>query len=342
MNTGEHFKASGGEHVHDKQISDGPALTELRKRLADGLAVARLNRTQLVKQACVGRTKVWEALTPGQPVPSAETVAALARVLKLPVPDLLELRRTAVKGSGTVTTDGPGRPIQDWDPHVLEVHPAGLARSPSGSGTPARRALPGYVPREHDAVLAEAVRDVAAGRSRIVVLVGSSSTGKTRACWEAVRSLAEEEWRLWHPYDPTRAESALDDLHRVRPRTVVWLNEAQHYFGNAVSGERIAAAVHHLLVTPERGPVLVLGTLWTECEKQYTALPSPDGDDPHSRTRELLAGQTVTVPDAFDAPALAAAAALAEEGDPLLADALTRARSDGRVTQDLAGAPFLS
>ncbi len=327
--------------MHDKQSSDSPGLTELRKKLADGLAVARLNKTQLAKQACVGRTKVWEALTPGQPAPSAETVAALARVLKLPVPELLELRRTAVKVSGTVTTGGPGRPIQDWDPHVLEVHPAGLARPPSGSGTPAGRALPGFVPRKHDAVLAEAVRDAAAGRSRIVVLVGSSSTGKTRACWEAVRSLAEKDWRLWHPFDPTRAESALEDLHRVRPRTVVWLNEAQHYLGNPVSGERIAAAVHHLLVTPERGPVLVLGTLWPEYEKQYTALPSPDGEDPHSRTRELLAGQTVAVPDVFDAPALAAASALAEEGDPLLADALTRARSDGRVTQDLAGAPLL-
>ncbi|MGI3228504.1 hypothetical protein ACRJ4B_36630 [Streptomyces sp. GTA36] len=177
-----------------------------------------------------------------------------------------------------------------------------------------------------------------------MVLVGSSSTGKTRACWEAVRSFAEKEekeWRLWHPFDPTRAEAALEDLHRVQPRTVVWLNEAQHYLGNPVSGERIAAAVHHLLTTPERGPVLVLGTLWPEYEKQYTALPSPGGEDPHSRTRELLAGHTVTVPDAFDASALAAAAALAEEGDPLLADALTRARSDGRVTQDLAGAPLL-
>ncbi|MDX3697712.1 hypothetical protein PV726_47600 [Streptomyces europaeiscabiei] len=339
---GEHIDGVGGDHVDDKQSSDGEALTELRKRLADGLAVARLSRTQLVKQACVGRTKVWEALTPGQPVPSAETVAALARVLKLPVPVLLELRRTAVEGEGMVTRGGLGRPIQDWDPHVLEVHPAGLARSPSaGSGMPAGWALPGYVPREHDAVLAEAVRDVAAGRSRIVVLVGSSSTGKTRACWEAVRSLAENGWRLWHPFDPTHAESALEGLHRVRPRTVVWLNEAQHYFGKSVSGERIAAAVHHLLVTPERGPVLVLGTLWPEYEKQYTALPRPREEDPHSRTRELLAGQTVTVPDAFDAPALAAAAALAEKGDPFLADALPRTRSDGRVTQDLAGAPLL-
>ncbi|MGW5932081.1 hypothetical protein ACWF2L_38475 [Streptomyces anulatus] len=87
--------------------------------------------------------------------------------------------------------------------------------------------------------------------------------------------------------------------------------------------------------------MLVLGTLWPKHLEQYTALPSPSGEDPHSRARELLAGRTVSVPDAFDAPALAAATRAALGGDDLLADALTRARADGRLTQDLAGAPVL-
>ncbi|GLV88196.1 hypothetical protein Slala03_78850 [Streptomyces lavendulae subsp. lavendulae] len=99
--------------------------------------------------------------------------------------------------------------------------------------------------------------------------------------------------------------------------------------------------MHHLLVSPERGPVLVLGTLWPEYAAQYTALPTASGADPYSRAWELLAGRTLTVPDAFDVPALAAAEVLAEGGDRLLADALTRARTDGRMTQDLAGAPEL-
>ncbi|MES9544383.1 helix-turn-helix domain-containing protein, partial [Actinomadura sp. NPDC000600] len=323
--------------MHGKQSGGSLALTELRERLADGLARARLNQTQLAKQAELGRTTVSEALSPTKPVPSAETVAALARVLRLPVGELLELRWTAVEEAGTVPAGGPGRRIGQWDPHDLEVHPAGAGRAPSDPDTPVLRALPGYVPREHDGLLGEAVRDAAAGRSRIVVLVGSSSTGKTRACWEAVQPLAKKGWRLWHPFDPTRAEAAVEDLHRVGPRTVVWLNEAQHYLGNPVSGERIAAAVHHLLVSPERGPVLVLGTLWPEYEKQYTALPRPGTEDPYSRARELLAGRTLAVPEAFDARALAAAAVLAESGDRLMADALTRARTDGRMTQDLAG-----
>ncbi|MFI6037976.1 hypothetical protein ACIBBD_28185 [Streptomyces sp. NPDC051315] len=109
---------------------------------------------------------------------------------------------------------------------------------------PGARVLPGYVRREHDRVLAEAVRDAAAGRSRIVVLVGGSSTGKTRACWEAEQPLANQGWRLWHPFDPARAEAAPEDLHRVQPRTAVRLNEAQHYLGSPHVGERVAAAVH--------------------------------------------------------------------------------------------------
>ncbi|MFJ3278008.1 hypothetical protein ACIPJV_04785, partial [Streptomyces halstedii] len=262
-------------------------------------------------------------------------------MLKLPVGELLELRRTAAGETGTASADvsGPGRPIGQWDPHELEVHPAGPGKSPPGAG--GVRALPGYARREHDQVLANAVTAAATGRSAIVVLVGSSSTGKTRACWEAVQPLAKKAWRLWHPFDPTRAEAALEDLHQVGPRTVVWLNEAQHYLGNRKYGERIAAAVRQLLLDEERGPVLVLGTLWPEYAHDYTAPPTPGRDDPYSLVRELMAGHTVSVPDTFDAAALATATALAQQGDTLLADALTRNHNGGRITQDLAGAPEL-
>ncbi|WP_328373754.1 helix-turn-helix domain-containing protein (plasmid) [Streptomyces sp. NBC_00445] len=324
--------------MRDEQNGHTPALAELRERLNDGLARIRLNKTDLAKRAGLGRTTVQEAFQPDGPVPSANTVAALAHALRLDAEELLKLRQTT-EGGGT--RSGPGRPIPEWEPHDLEVHPAGYSKTDPDTDAPRARVLPGYVPREHDRLLSEAVRDAAAGSSRIVFLVGSSSTGKTRACWEAVQSLADNGWWLWHPFDPTRAEAALEDLHKVRPRTVVWLNEAQHYLADPHVGERIAAAVHNLLVCPEQGPVLVLGTLWPEYATQYTALPTPGRPDSHSRVRELLAGRTLTVPEVFDAPALATAVSLADKGDPLLADALTRAQAEGRVTQDLAGAPEL-
>ncbi|AQU70148.1 AAA family ATPase [Streptomyces niveus] len=328
--------------MRDEQTGQNPALIELRRRLSGGLARLGLDKSQLAARAQLGRTTVSEALQPNGPVPSARTVATLARALRLPAEELQELQRTAAGEDRDLTGEGPasGRPIGDWEPHALEVHPAGPATNGRGPDGLEKRLLPGYVRRAHDRALTDAVREVQAGRSRMVVLVGTSSTGKTRACWEAIQPLAEQGWRLWHPFDPTRAAAALDDLHRVQQRTVVWLNEAQHYLGDA-QGERIAAAVHALLSDPARTPVLVLGTLWPEYARRYTALPDardPD-PDPHSRARELLAaGHTLYIPDRFDAQALRAAGDLAKGGDKLLADALTRASDSGRVTQDLAGA----
>ncbi|MFD9409394.1 hypothetical protein ACFWBN_20590 [Streptomyces sp. NPDC059989] len=329
--------------MHDEQTKADAALTELRKQLTDGLARTRLTKTQLATRARKGRTTVQQALQDGGPVPSAETVVALAQVLNLPVEQLMELRRTAAEATGTATGEGspgPGKPIGEWDPHDLELHPAGSIPIRHESAVP-ERMLPGYVLRAHDEILGAAVLDAAQGRSRMVVLIGSSSTGKTRACWEAVQPLSAQGWRLWHPFDPTRAHAALKDLEHVAPHTVVWLNEAQHYLGDPRVGEQIAAAVRTLLTRSERGPVLVLGTLWPEYANEYTALLPPGTPDPHSQVRELLAGRTVTVPETFDEAALHTAASLAEGGDRLLSDALTRARFHGRVTQDLAGAPEL-
>jgi len=332
-----------GEQSQRNRNTPTAALAELRKRLSDGLAASGLDKTQLARRAALGRTTVSEAFQQDGPVPSARTVAVLAYKLGLPPDELLELRRTAAaEDIDPAPTDEsvPGKPIGLWEPHDLEVHPAGTTVDGLGTGSAPQR-LPGYVRRAHDLVLAQAVKDVRAGRSRILVLVGSSSTGKTRACWEAVQPLADEGWRLWHPFDPTRAEAALEDLERVRPHTVLWLNEAQHYLGDGRLGERIAASVHALLTDPSRAPVLVLGTLWPDYDRQYSALPMPGRPDLHSRARELLAGHTVSVPETFDAEALRSASARGKEGDRLLADALTRAATHGRVTQDLAGAPEL-
>lgn len=316
------------------------ARTELRNRLTDGIARTRLTKTQLAQRTGLSRTTIHQALQVDGPTPSPETVAAVSRELNLPEKEMLELRRAAAEVGHVAPVTTLGKPISEWNPYDLEVHPAGHLPSERGPADVAARALPGYVSRDHDEVLAEAVRDVLEGHSRMVVLVGSSSTGKTRACWEAVQPLASLDWRLWHPFDPTRAEAALADLVQVQPLTVVWLNEAQHYLGDRQVGERVAAAVHNLL-THGPGPILVLGTLWPEYANQYTILPEADAPDPHSRVRELLAGRTVTIPEAFDQAALARAAALARDGDQLLEEALARAHVSGRVTQDLAGAPEL-
>jgi hypothetical protein len=162
-----------------------------------------------------------------------------------------------------------GAPIkQVTDPFALEVHHAIVSDT---AGLPE---LPVYVPREHDRELAKVVEQVTAkGVSRIAVLVGGSSTGKTRACWEALQPLrGAGGCRLWHPIDPTRPDAALADLPQIGPHTVVWLNEAQLYLADPTLGERVAAGLRELLRDPRRGPVLVLATLWPDHWDTLTTL----------------------------------------------------------------------
>lgn len=131
------------------------------------------------------------------------------------------------------------------------------------------------------------------------MLTGGSSTGKTRACWEALRHLPDG-WRVWHPFDPTRPEAALAAIEQLAPHTVVWLNEAQHYLLTTSDlGERLAAKLRTLLADPGRAPVLVLGTVWPEYWRTLTLQPEPGCEDPHAQSRALLAGHDLPVPLAF-------------------------------------------
>jgi hypothetical protein len=216
--------------------------------------------------------------------------------------------------------------------------------------------LPRYVPRDHDVRLRQVAGEAAGGVSRLVVAVGGSSTGKTRACWEMLDSLPGRarktqprggmlaslpgrvpQWFLWHPIYPTRPEAVLAGLSQVGPRTVVWLDEAQLYLDTADErGERVAAGLRELLRDPGRRPVLVVATLWPEHWDTLTTRADPDR---HAQARELLSGHNIDVPEYFSAAALSALAEDAD-ADPRLADAAALA-ADGQITQYLAGAPVL-
>ncbi len=230
-----------------------------------------------------------------------------------------------------------GRPLGEvTDPFALEVHRPVQPDDPR----PGLPALPAYVPREHDTELGRVVRAAAEGSSGIAVLVGGSSTGKTRSCWEALQLLRDrpEPWRLWHPIDPSRPDAALRELPAIGPRTVVWLNEAQFYLDVADGGlgEQVAAGLRELLRNPARVPVLLLATLWPEFWDGLTTRPG-GGADPHAQARELLDGRDIAVPTAFTAAQLQR---LGEAGDARLAQAAEGAQ-DGQVIQFLAGAPEL-
>lgn len=229
-----------------------------------------------------------------------------------------------------------GKPIGNYTAFDLEVH---RAIDPIGrqAGSPI---LPRYVPRIHDARLAQVVDAAVGGRSRLAILVGGSSTGKTRACWEAVRRLPPR-WLLWHPIDPGRPQAAADAVAAVGPCTALWLNEVQHYLltTDQALGERVASGLRELLRDERRGPVLVLGTIWPEYWASLTRPPLPGQPDAYGQARELLTGTEIAVADAFTTVDLDRLRSEASH-DIRLAHAAEHA-DGGRITQYLAGVPDL-
>ncbi|WUA12915.1 ATP-binding protein (plasmid) [Nocardia sp. NBC_01377] len=276
----------------------------------------------------LGKTTLSNLMTGVTGLPRWETVQRIVTACRVSGAELEAWKRAYRRAS----EEGVGQPLTaDLDPFDLGVHKA-ITTDEGQRGT-----LTHYVPRPHDGALAEIVAAADAGDSRFVVLLGDSSTGKTRALWEALAPLRERGgWRLWHPRTPNR-RTALDDVDRVRPRAVVWLNETQEYLGgdNRPGDEDAAAALRELLTDRRRAPVLVVGTLWRAF---YTALCRPHA----SQVRDLLENSATTtviqVPVSFtDAAPDSLAAA---EFDARFAFARERAE-DGRITQYLAGAPEL-
>jgi tetratricopeptide (TPR) repeat protein len=204
------------------------------------------------------------------------------------------------------------------DPYDLEVHHTITMQGSAG--------LPPYLKRAHDITLRGLVAEAAAGASRFVMLVGTPSSGKTRACYEAVQHLPDD-WRLWHPIDPGRPEAALADLQRVGPKTVVWLNDAHHYLLHSEHSRAITAGLRTLLADASRAPVLVLGTIW----------PGPDFFDKlrtDDQARILLAGRSLHIPTTFEP---ADAERLKRSTDPRLV-AAAHSAPGGMITQYLAAA----
>ncbi|MFI8234911.1 hypothetical protein ACIGDI_39565 [Streptomyces sp. NPDC085900] len=214
-----------------------------------------------------------------------------------------------------------GRPISDLDPYALEVHHGIAMRGIEG--------LTEYVERDHDVELQQIIHLASEGRSRMVMLVGSSSCGKTRACYEAIQHLPDD-WLLWHPIEPDRPQAALAGLAKVGPKTVIWLNEAHRYLLHDQFGEPIASGLRALLSDMTRAPVLILGTIWPGPGYFDDLLysPKPGKVDPYSQARVLIADRVLHVPSAFTPHEVAK---LKRSADPRLA-AAARSAQDGMVT----------
>ena len=232
-----------------------------------------------------------------------------------------------------------GRPVGQWDPVELGVHKV------IGGGP-----MPAYVRRRHDEVLRK-VLDPAVAASRLVVVRGGSSTGKSRAACEAVADRLAG-WRLDYPLDPDALAERLEA--GIPARTVLWLGELRQY-ANADGGPAVLARLADLL---QGEGCMLITTVWPEQWNAYTdaARAGTETADPAGSVGRLLAGLpeltdpdrvdparggVIDIPDTFT---LAEINAAARTGDPVLAAAIRAAASagdTGQLAQYLAGVPDL-
>lgn len=226
------------------------------------------------------------------------------------------------------------QPLASCDPFTFGIHrPVDVA-----GGAVRLPMLPPYVPRSHDARMAQVVAMAAAGASRCLLLVGAPGTGRARSCWEAIRRLPNR-WRVWQPAESAMPGDTAAGLSGIGRHTVVWLPEVDRSLlatDTHDASERVAVELRRLLNDPGRSPVLVLATIWPEPWAALTAGLRTAAPTRHETARSLFHGHDIVVPPTFTTAELASV----DSDDPRLRAAAGRA-NEGRVTQFLAGAPQL-
>jgi hypothetical protein len=267
-------------------------------------------------------------------------VPALAPVLLL-VPGLY-LAAKAVPGPARLPQ---GRRAGAWNPADLEVHQA------AGGGR-----LPLYIRRPHDGLL-DALLDPAVTRSRLVAVRGGSSTGKTRAAYEAVTQGRLARWRLEYPLNADALTGLLEA--GIPPQTVLWLGELRQYTDGEDAGAAALGRLARLLETQNR--LIAITTIWPEHWTAYAEAARTDDNpmrrDPAATAGRLLGrlpdctgygpeevaaarGGVIDIPPVFTTSEVIAAARASQ----VLADAAAAAAAagqDGQIAQYLAGVPDL-
>jgi hypothetical protein len=237
-----------------------------------------------------------------------------------------------------------GLAARAWDPVTLGVHQVA-----SGG------ALPPYVRRPHDDLL-DALLDPDVTASRLVVLRNGSSTGKSRAAFEAVARGKLARWRLEYPRGEADLTALLDA--GVPVRTVVWLGELRDYTSGQDGGAAVLGRLAYLLETQDK--MIAVTTMWPGHWDNYIEAARTREDLSHASAGTagqlldrlpVLTGRAPAdvVPargGVIDIPAVFTLAEVIEAArtDPRLADAAeaaASARDEGQIAQYLAGVPDL-
>ena len=226
------------------------------------------------------------------------------------------------------------RTITHWDPWRLGVHQALIVPADAGPVS-----LPTYVPRAHDRRIRARLAELTG--PAMLVLIGDSSTGKTRACYEAVIEVLPG-WPVERPTEASPAALIALLSGALPDPVVIWLDEIHTYFtGDAKELTAAVAAVEHALYQQRR--IVLLGSTWLS---YWTDLIRPaDSYAPRSTVgvgahwANLPAVIVEPITPDFSSPADLRALEHAAAHDAMLAEALRTAGTDRHVTQVLAGGP---
>ncbi|MET8335107.1 tetratricopeptide repeat protein [Streptosporangium canum] len=156
------------------------------------------------------------------------------------------------------------------DPLPLGVHPSAPAQAAGVEpGRVAGNRVPVYVPRDVDGELRE---QLAAGG--VVLLVGDSTAGKTRAAFEAMRAQLPDH-QVFVPADKNAGKDVMaaiiERIGQAR-KAVLWLDDLEHFLRSGT-----LTSVQLARILGGRGHKVILATLRSAEEDQLTHLP-PDSD----------------------------------------------------------------
>ena len=256
------------------------------------------------------------------------TVADDARRAAAGIDQLLKRGEpNAVRDSRAATDAGSrlGRPVPDWTPAELGVHATVVVDGMIG--------LTSYILRDHDTKLRDALaqlRQPGTG-ARLVTVVGTSCSGKTRTLYEAVNQVLPD-WSLVKPAD-------IDELTRmlyvgIPGHTVVWLDELEDFL--TTQGVDAARAIHQLIRDTDSPSIVFAATIWPT---NLTALEQrPDPAEARAGLGEISSLLRDSAADRYHVPAAFAWVDLwrAAWDDPRLAKVIQHA-ADGQITQLLSG-----
>jgi hypothetical protein len=252
--------------------------------------------------------------------PSKDVLLCLLKVFDVPHADHAEWHNTWLRLTEMPST----RPMPRFDevsPRQLGIHAAITVRDSIGE-------LPEYVERDFDYDLR---KRISAGIERgcFVLLIGRSSSGKTRSLYEAVRTVAPN----WPIVQPSGTGDIVEVLEGPPQRVVVWLDEMHRFFGAdpRLTKEHVIRLLQF--------PAIVVATLWPDDylkRKTPRGLGAPAEFENDQRLLDLA--EVVSVPDVLSIEEQAEADRVAETDTRIR---LALDVKDAGLTQVLAAGPDL-